>query len=214
MMTSTMRVTVASSGSAVDQMLRPGRSDPQMIVLWERCDAVIVDRVTRRYPEAIVVAGVPQIHAAQPRIRGSIRRGEHELVGYYKFGSDSSPYKGVKDDLDQGQPCPVWLEGSLAVGVLVCMDVDDGLIRSPVIAAVRESGRFQRLICVPSCMFSGFRSFESGEPLGPIWRGVNILFCNFLQDDLSPYSFITDRQGNKVVRSRDLIECEIPNEVT
>ena len=172
-----------------------GGATPDIIVFPEGVDAVEIERARALCPEAIVAGAVLKGR----RMHGVIQHGPINQIDYQKVLSD-----GQSDGGPLPLEAPFYEANGLAIGLLICMDVDCAPLTIPLVEKLVRSTAPYKMLCVPSQMVGGQRFTEDMAGL-PSWTGFQIALIN----NVARYppnrlpSFITDAKRLKVVVQKD-----------
>jgi len=101
--------------------------------------------------------------------------------------------------------------GDTCIGVLICMDIQNGALFQAVIRKLKESAAAVKLLCIPGDMT---RDWFSDDVLPPHYSGVSVALCNNTETHvIRCKSFIADPAGRKVVVQREAepIHAEVSN---
>lgn len=175
---------------------------PSLIVFPEGVAELELHRARSLHPEAMIIGAVKRIEAGTPRSIGVVVRGERLLLSYRKITTD-----GITIGTGKLPKNPTIVQnGEVAVGVLVCMDLDHPEARANTLSALHASSAGVKVLCVPADMgvhwFSG-----STVPFAEIFSGIHLVLCNQLGSrgrDGRCQSFISDTNGMKVIRQQEI----------
>lgn len=165
-----------------------GAERPDLIVFPEGAGLGEIARAAAICPAAVIAGAIQD----GDRMRGVIWRGGENQVDYLKVGADGHTRGGAAP-----AETPVYETDEVAVGLLVCMDVNDPFLQGRVTERLRAARAPHRVVCVPAQMF-GFTWFL-GPDLNRSWWGLHVAVCNAV--DRYPEhrlrSFIADPSGRK-----------------
>ncbi len=166
-----------------------GDQTPDLVVFPEGIGSDQIASVAAYHPQTIVVGAVLDAN----RMRGVVWHRSRNWIRYAKVGSDGQT--------DGGPPpgeLPIYIHGEVAIGVLICMDVQLPTLRNSVVDALRRSAASFKILCVPADMQGG--AWFVGDEVGPAWTGVSLALSNgvFRSPTNRLASFITDVRGAKI----------------
>ena len=129
-------------------------------------------------------------------MRGVIQHRSHNHIDYRKVLGDGYSMGGPRPV----RP-PIYLCGSIAVGLLICRDVQEPILTESVIAGLRQTTAPLKVLCIPAEMHMSGGWF-SGPTIGnPGWAGIHVALSNnnARYGELRIRNFIADAAGQKVV---------------
>lgn len=159
---------------------------PDVIVFPEGVARVDVERAKGRFPHAVVVGAVPEAG----RMTGFLWSGGENLIDYRKMGFDGRSKGGTSPGR-----APVARVGDLALGVVICMDIQNGDFTRWVLGELLASAAPYKLLCIVGDMDLNW-SFDHSAPF--MSRGeIHVALSNnvLTYPDSRTRSFITDRRG-------------------
>lgn len=127
---------------------------PDLIVLPEYVDRTEIARVEELCPNAIVAGAFTDAGA----MRGVLRHGGCDRISYMKILGDGRSV-GAGEQPDQ---VPVYGSGDIAVGLLVCLDIQEPTLVGRVLAELRRRPARLKVLCIPAAMHASSWSFEDG----------------------------------------------------
>ncbi len=154
-------------------------------------------------PDALIVGAVVE----NGRSRGILRHHGQNQIDYLKVKTD-----GRTEGTGNIQQNPVYMHRKVCIGVLICMDLDHVEFSNAVINSVKSSSVNLKLLCVPADMGAYWMSGDS-LPSSEKYTGIHVILCNHVNTHQSRCkSFITDKEGNKIVvqNNREPICAELP----
>ena len=166
--------------------------NPHLIVFPEGVDQGQIDQAQQRCPDAVIAGAILQ----GDRMRGVIQHRSHNHIDYRKVLGDGYSMGGPRPV----RP-PIYLCGSIAVGLLICRDVQEPILTESVIAGLRQTTAPLKVLCIPAEMHMSGGWF-SGPTIGnPGWAGIHVALSNnnARYGELRIRNFITDAAGQKVV---------------
>lgn len=178
-----MRIGCASQPSDL------GKIEFDLAFLPEDTDAIELARFAKLRPHAVVAGAAREGNY----MRGFIMRGSSNLISYWKVGSD-----GRSAGCGNPNQLPVVHFNDLSVGMLICMDVDDVVLRPRVVAELNRCRQGEKVLCVPGEMsgaYFGGNALISPQNFSGLWFALSNAAIN--QDRCK--SFIADPDGKKVV---------------
>jgi hypothetical protein len=166
---------------------------PDLILFPEGVSGSEIARANIVFPKAVVVSAV----AEGEHCIGSIYSGGVKRVTYRKIGTDGNTI-GVGLEPEH---TPTWSTDDAAIGIIVCMDVQTGLLQR-VVATLRRSSKPLKLLCIPADM--GAEWFSSPD-LGPTFKDIWVALCNLARTDGSTRcdTFIANPNGQKICSKKD-----------
>lgn len=132
------------------------------------------------------------------RGRAILFAGDGNEIDYLKSKSDSGGTTGISKRPD---PLPIYESDSVCIGVLICVDVEEGFSRD-VIEAVRSSRKPMKIVCILAAMTASVWNWSN--PLPSNYHGVHIVLCNnYAKAYPPPYkSFIAAPNGTRLTEER------------
>jgi hypothetical protein len=171
--------------------LKLGERRPDVIVLPEGVSMGTVRRTAVQAPNAVIA--------------GAVRVGQH-MKGVLRYdGRNRVQYMKVHSDRwTAGSPpparCPILEIADLAVGLVICVDVQDAKLMHGVIGALNASAAPWKVLCVPMKTYAG--GLFSTEPVCyPTWERIHVAVSNSHRGypDNRLRNFISDVAGKKVI---------------
>jgi hypothetical protein len=163
---------------------------PGLIVFPEAVAQAEIDRAEALCPDAVIAAAVLE----QGRMRGVIRHGGENRIDYLKVHGDGHTLgSGLHGQL------PVYEGGSVAVGMIICRDLDEPRLKNDVADRLRHASAPFKVVAIPAQMHMSLW-FDGPTLDDPAWVGLHVALSNG-QDYHPVYrrlSFITDLAGRKV----------------
>jgi hypothetical protein len=170
-------------GCSFDQI---GDSIPNLIVFPEGVSNGDMERTKARIPDAVVAGAILE----DGRMRGVLSHRGENLIDYLKAGCDGRSKGGLAPE-----QTPIAEVGDLAVGLLICMDVQDSVFAKRVLDDLEASAATFKVLCIPADMNLDW-SFEGSAPF--MSRGqIHVVLSNNTKTypDNRIRSFITNRAG-------------------
>lgn len=135
-----------------------GDEQPDLIVFPEGVDRAEIDMATALRPNAIVAGAVLEAcdHDVRGRMRGIIRHLGRDWINYQKVRDDNHTAGGPAPKAP-----PVYETDTLAVGLLICMDINATDVRDQVMCKLRQSPARFKVLCIPADMHMSVWSMEA-----------------------------------------------------
>jgi hypothetical protein len=171
------------------------KARPDVIVFPEGVRQGEHDRARAWFPDAIVVGAIKEGR----HMRGVIRHCGENQIDYLKVGAD-----GHTEGAPPPASVPVYDTGEVAVGLLICMDVQNPMLANAVAEQLRNAAAPRKVLCIPAEMVGG--SWFTDPLIGPpSWAGLQVALSN--NDVRYPNnrlrSFITGRARSKIAEQAD-----------
>jgi hypothetical protein len=169
---------------------------PGLILFPEDVDEHEIARALEIAPEAIVVGAVLEGR----RMRGEIWYRSGRRFHYRKVTGDGFTEGGPRPD-----PMGIYVTDAIAVGLLVCVDVQDSALRRDVVKLLQEAKAPLKVLCVAADTYAG-NLFSMEQVTYPNEAGIYVALSNanvHYPDNRLP-SFITDSAGFKVIKQSGL----------
>jgi hypothetical protein len=165
---------------------------PHLIVFPEGVDQSEIDQAQQLCPDAVIAGAILQ----GDRMRGVIQHRFDNHIDYQKVLSDGHSEGGPSPSCP-----PIYLCDSVAVGLLICRDIQEPTLTNSVIAGLHRATASFKMLCIPAEMhISG--GWFSGPTLGnPAWAGIHVALSNnnARYGEHRIRNFIADAAGQKVV---------------
>ncbi len=192
-----MRVSCILSGSELND------KPVDLIVFPEGVCWNDIEETGLTHPDALIVGAVVE----NGKSRGILRHRGQNQIDYLKVETDKRT-----EGTGNTQQNPVYVHGKMCIGVLICMDIDHVEFSSAVINSVKSSSANLKLLCVPADMGAYWMNGNT-LPFSGRYTGIHVILCNHVKTHQSRCkSFITDKEGNKIVvqNNREPICAELP----
>ena len=158
---------------------------PGILVLPERTSIAELNAAVSRWPEAIVIGAIEE----GSNIRGYALKNGENLIDYKKFALDS-----LSEGTGIPPRCQTFEDGNVALGVLICKDIQQSLLLSNVMGFLANSRAELKVVCIPADMDA------SWFPSRPVreFIGAYVALSNNRRTSLHTrrQSFILDPEGN------------------
>ena len=144
------------------------------------------------FPTSLVIGAF----AEKSHCRGVVIRESQAVVSYLKVHGDGRT-KGSDNHLQQ----PFRKFGDeLAVGLLVCKDIDDPDFSTVVLDWLKSRRCRYRVLCIPADMGAEWLAGPT-LPWPPRYHGIHVALCNSTRtyQEIRCQSFVTDLSGRKFV---------------
>jgi predicted amidohydrolase len=164
----------------------------RVIVLPEYSDPAFVRLAAKRNPHAIVAAAIEE----RGRSRALLLHGGKNQIDYLKVGTD-----GRTRGTGRAPSSTVRVFGDLAVGVVVCMDVQEATFLNTLTTELNASAARYKLLCIPADMTGDW--FSTSE-LMPVFTGISVALSNHpTNHQWRCKSFISDAERRKRAKQHD-----------
>jgi len=180
-------------GLAADQL---SEDKHDLIVFPEGVEQSEIDQAQKLCPDAVIAGAILQSR----RMRGVIQHRSHNHIDYQKVLSDGHS--------DGGPPpsCPpIYVCDTIAVGLLICMDIQEPVLTGRVIERLHQATAPFKVLCIPAEMSAGGGWFSEPTLGDPRWSGIHVALSNnnvrYPQHRVR--SFIADAARQKVVVQED-----------
>lgn len=181
-----MKVSCAAKASE----LPPGRVD--LVVFPEYTEPSEIELAIASKPSAIIVSAL----RVSGRSRGLLLHDSRNLIDYFKIGSDG--FTQGAGQIPRYRPVVEFTD--CCIGVVICMDAQDGLFLNEVLSGMRSSPSRTKLLCIPACMGSWW---FGPHGIYTHYAGVGVVLCNNIARQDRCKSFIMDSDGRWVVSQQD-----------
>jgi predicted amidohydrolase len=170
-----------------------GPTPTDIIVFPEGVDHREVVEARCARPDSVVVAAIVE----NSHCRGVLLHGGVNRLDYLKVETD-----GRTQGTGVVPRTPVYEFGDICLGVLICMDIQHGLLFRAVMDKIRSSSATTKLLCIPADM-----SFEwfSNDTVGSRYQGVAVALCNQTRTyQVRCKSFVADSLGRRLAVQKDV----------
>jgi predicted amidohydrolase len=153
---------------------------PDVLVLPEGTTAAELVAATDQYPETVIVAATSDGR----NMRAQVLVGGRNRVDYLKIRSDDRS-EGVGSE---PRELPYCESGELAIGVLVCRDIQEVKFARSLLQKLRSSSKAVKLLCVPADMHGdwftseqvygyegAFLALSNNNQTYPVWRARSFI---------------------------------------
>jgi hypothetical protein len=154
--------------SCVTNPTEVGTDPSDLIVFPEYSDANEINTVASRIPNSIIVAAVLEGR----RSRGVLFHQGKNRIDYLKIGTDGHSI-GTKT---LPRRMPIYELPNICVGVVICMDIQEGPLWPHVIERLKASTSPRDFLCVPADM--GSEWFSGNPKVDFRLEGIHLIVCN------------------------------------
>lgn len=171
-----------------------------LIVFPEYTEPTEIELAVTFKPSSIIVSA---LHVSG-RCRGLMLHEGRNLIDYIKIGSDG--FTQGTGQIPDHRPVVEFTDH--CIGVVICMDAQDGLFLNEVLSRVRSSHCRNKFLCIPACMGSWWFG-EHG--IYTQYGGVSVVLCNNTGRQDRCKSFIMDSDGRRLAtqQNREPISYEL-----